>query len=241
MKRIAAFRFGIFAKLMVLLTVPTVLVLFGLLYSVNDSAKEALIAQKSNDQTMYIERTGQYLDLYLQNIRNVLLSVSQHPVFSKPSSTEEISQVLRNYSQNNQGLINYLFVETQNGQIYSSSPVLYDIIGHPEIGHLFKIANENPGVFRGAALIILRCPPNRPSPSSCRSRMPSATTSWRSPPSSILSNCRGSWAVSCTIRLKAMRFSIRSGISSRRRATSSPSGPSAPSRWRHLPLSCCGG
>ncbi|TBL78671.1 cache domain-containing sensor histidine kinase [Paenibacillus thalictri] len=147
MNRFPQIRMGIFAKLMVLLTIPTVLVLFGLLYTVTDSSKDALIAQKSNDQNLYIERTGQYLDLYLQNIRNILLSVSQHPVFSKPADKTEIENTLRTYSQNNQGLINHIFVSTRDGVVYSSSPVLFDIIGHPEIAHLFKIADENPGVI----------------------------------------------------------------------------------------------
>ncbi|MCU6792539.1 histidine kinase [Paenibacillus sp. WQ 127069] len=147
MNLIPQIRFGIFAKLMFLLTIPTVLVLFGLLYTVTSSSKDALIAQKSNDQNLYIERTGQYLDLYLQNIRNILLSVSQHPVFSKPSDAPEIEEALRNYMQNNQGLINHIFVSTQDGRIYSSSPVLFDVVGHPEIMQLFKIARENPGVI----------------------------------------------------------------------------------------------
>lgn len=147
MRSILPIRAGIFAKLMIMLTIPTVLVLCGLLYTVTYSSKEALISQKSNDQTLYMERTGQYLDLYLQNIRNILLSISQHPVFAKPSSQKEIEEALRNYAMNNQGLVNHLFVGDQLGHVYSSSPVLYDVIGHPEISKLFRTANDNPGVI----------------------------------------------------------------------------------------------
>ncbi|PYI56584.1 cache domain-containing sensor histidine kinase [Paenibacillus flagellatus] len=137
---------SMFVKLFLALAAASLLAFSGLLYGAMDSSREALIEQKSEDMTMFVERTGQYLDLYLQNIRNILLNASSRMDEAMLSDTDGLQRMLRTQIELNSGIVAHLFVLRRDGTVVSSNQLAYDIVGHPELRRLFRIADENPGL-----------------------------------------------------------------------------------------------
>lgn len=118
-------------------------VLYGVVFwvSLNSSVK-AMTEQKSEDMTLLLERTGQYVDLYIQNIGQILFNLSQNVDFQN-STSEQIAAALENYSEANKGFVGMLFYMDAAQRIVSSNQVLYDVIGHPHLNRLFRAASEN--------------------------------------------------------------------------------------------------
>lgn len=138
---------SMFFKLFVTLALASLLVLSGLLYSALSSSREALIRQKSDDMTLFIERTGQYLDLYVQNIRNLLINVSGSIDGPLMEDNEGLRKLLKYQIGLNSGIVADLFVLRHDGTVLSSNQLMYDIVGHPELTRVFKIVDEHPGLI----------------------------------------------------------------------------------------------
>jgi sensor histidine kinase YesM len=137
-----------FAKLFITFVTVGVLLFGGLLALTMNSSMESLTRQKSSDMTLYLERTGQYLDLYLQNIRNLLLSVSQRAVdYNVATDIEDLKLLLRESATLNNEIVSHLFVIYDNGTVVSSNQILFDIIQHPLLNKIVQIAKKNPGLI----------------------------------------------------------------------------------------------
>jgi len=141
-----------FVKLFLMLALASLLAFSGLLYSALSSSREALTKQKSEDMTMFIERTGQYLDLYLQNIRNILISLSDRIDDNLLDHPAELEQVMQEYIKRNSGIASYMFVQRRDGTIVSSDQLVYGVVGHPELPRIFRMAEERPGTIRWSEL-----------------------------------------------------------------------------------------
>ena len=138
---------SMFFKLFLSFLLISLLIFMGLLYSSLTSSKEALIRQKSEDMSLFTERTGQYLDLYLQNIRNILLNVSRSIEETTLSDPQKVQSSLKYYTDSNSALISQLYIRSSDGTIFSSNQVLMDVVGHPQLGRIFRFAYENPGLI----------------------------------------------------------------------------------------------
>lgn len=141
-----------FVKLFLMLALASLLVFSGLLYSALSSSREALTKQKSEDMTMFIARTGQYLDLYLQNIRNILISLSDRIDDDMLDHPAELEQVMQEHIKRNSGIASYMFVQRRDGAIVSSDQLVYGVVGHPELPRIFRMAEERPGLVRWSEL-----------------------------------------------------------------------------------------
>lgn len=140
---------SMFVKLFLALALASLLVFSGLLYSALSSSREALTRQKSDDMTMFMERTGQYLDLYLQNIRNILISLSERLDQELLDRPQELQQKLRDQIDRNNGQISTLYVQRSVDEvIVSSNQVAYEMVGHPGLPSMLRIADETPGLVK---------------------------------------------------------------------------------------------
>lgn len=137
---------SMFVKLFLALALVSMLVFSGLLYSALSSSREALIKQKSEDMTVFIERTGQYLELYLANIRNILLNVSGRVDEKLLADPAALRKMLNEQIEINSAIVSHMFIMNGDGEILSNDQLFYDIVGHPELPRLFRIAYENPGL-----------------------------------------------------------------------------------------------
>lgn len=137
---------SMFVKLFLALALASMLVFSGLLYTALSSSREALIQQKSEDMTVFIERTGQYLELYLANIRNILLNVSGRVDEELLADPAALRKMLNEQIEINSAIVSNMFIMNGDGEILSNDQLVYDIVGHPELPRLFRIAYENPGL-----------------------------------------------------------------------------------------------
>ncbi|SDD02996.1 HAMP domain-containing protein [Paenibacillus sp. UNCCL117] len=141
-------RAGIFIKLFLSLTLASVLIFSGLLYFSLNSFKEAFYSQKTDDMSLYTERTGQFLDMYVQNVRNLLLEVSRQldaeDMQKEPWKTEEMLARLLEW---NKELISQVYVRTADGRVLTGNRLLYDTIEHPQLLETFRIVDDNPGII----------------------------------------------------------------------------------------------
>ncbi|WP_372663155.1 sensor histidine kinase [Cohnella sp.] len=133
-------------KLFLTLALASLVVFLGLLNSAISNSREVLSKQKSEDMALFIERTGQYLDLYLQNIRNILIHVSSDLDDSLLADSANLERILRSQIERNSGLISHLFVLLRDGSVVASDQLFYDVVGHPELTDIFNIAYKNPGL-----------------------------------------------------------------------------------------------
>jgi two-component system sensor histidine kinase YesM len=139
---------GMFAKLSIAFVTVCTLLAGGLLAWTVNSSMESLSEQKSRDLTLYLERTGQYLDLYLQNIRNILLGVSQSTgVLDAEEDGKKLELLLRENATLNNEIVSHLFVIYDNGTLISSNQILFEIIEHPHLAKIVQIAKKNPGLI----------------------------------------------------------------------------------------------
>lgn len=137
-----------FMKLFLVLLLVTGSIFTGVLYASLDRSRAALLEQKSQDTSLFIERTGQYLDLYLQNIRYTLLSLSKTSVPAlQAGDAGELERLLAESVEYHNSMIRQIYILSSAGQVYSSAPLLLDIIGNPELRRMFEIAKENPSLI----------------------------------------------------------------------------------------------
>ncbi|WP_135555839.1 cache domain-containing sensor histidine kinase [Paenibacillus cymbidii] len=148
-ERVSAPFSSMFAKLFLTIAVVSLLVFTGMMYKSLSSSREALYNQKVADMTLFTERTGQYLDLYLQNIRNILLNVASG-IDLDEQDDRKIEAVLRRYAAQNSEIVSNLFVYDRRDRLISSNQVLYEVIGHPELMNIFRIAYDNPDLINSS-------------------------------------------------------------------------------------------
>ncbi|MBP1989145.1 cache domain-containing sensor histidine kinase [Paenibacillus eucommiae] len=137
---------SMFVRLFLTLALASLLVFSGLLYSALSSSREALSKQKSADMTIFIERTGQYLELYLQNIRNILINASADIDDTLLKDPKKLENMLRGNIEQNSSIISHMFVLREDGSVVSSNQLIYDVVGHPELPKIARIAHENRGL-----------------------------------------------------------------------------------------------
>ncbi len=135
---------SIFIKLFLIFSLGGVIVLAGLFYSNVSSAQRAMYDQKSEEMRLHIERTGLYLDLYLQNITDVLFSISRVERLLTMES-KAVEQVLKQVKSTHSTNIGSIFIINNDQQIISSDQLNYNIIGHPQVMKLYDIAFDNYG------------------------------------------------------------------------------------------------
>lgn len=141
-------RVGLFTRLFLSLTLASVLIFSGLLYFSLNGFKEAFYRQKTEDMSLYTERTGQFLDMYVQNVRNLLLEISRQldadSMAAEPEKTEAMLARLLDW---NKELISQVYVRTADGKVLTGNRMLYDTIEHPQLLDTFRIVEDNPGMI----------------------------------------------------------------------------------------------
>ncbi|GAA3408962.1 sensor histidine kinase [Paenibacillus hodogayensis] len=141
-----------FAKLFLTLAAASLLSFSGLLYGAIDGSRAALTQQKAEDMTLFVERTGQYLDLYLMNIRNTLIGLSDRMEGLRAADRDQVRQLLQESVRRNGGIISYMYVQFGDGTIVSNDQLAYSIVGHPSLPDVFRIAEETPGLVNWSDL-----------------------------------------------------------------------------------------
>ncbi|HZG55256.1 sensor histidine kinase [Paenibacillus sp.] len=135
------------SKLFVALTAASLILFSGLLFFSLNGFKDAFYDQKTDDMTLYTERTGQFLDMYFQNVRNILLEAARTLGEDELRRPDEAEAVLSRVLELNREFISQIYVLTEDGRILTGDRLLYDIIEHPQLMEAFRIVEDNPGLI----------------------------------------------------------------------------------------------
>ncbi|MFK7692355.1 sensor histidine kinase [Paenibacillus sp. HJGM_3] len=95
-----------------------------------------------DDAQMLMLRTNQFLDTYLDNGQNILLVLSSQTDMLKSSPDTEVENFLRSVSENNSMIVKTLYVIRDDGKVFSSSQVFYEVLGNPMLPRLYDQAQK---------------------------------------------------------------------------------------------------
>ncbi len=131
-----AFR-SIFAKLLAIMALLTLPVFASLSYLLSVSSRRALVSVKAEDTELLFRRTGQYVDLMLEQIRTVLSAISARAeILSAPEA--EVETLLRAQA------IGELLLIKPDKSVVSGDRLLFDVVGHPKLTEFFAETLASP-------------------------------------------------------------------------------------------------
>lgn len=133
---------GIRVKLFATIFGMFLLLFTGMLYIGMKNSQSALIEQKSQDLSVLVGRTGQYLDIYVQNISSTLYSIINSEGFFT-GSQEQVEQIFRRHLNANPTVLSQLYYIKGN-EVIASDALVYEIIGNPNLLQLYEQAMKNP-------------------------------------------------------------------------------------------------
>lgn len=133
---------GLAAKLFFLLFLATVTIFMMLQWSNLREAKRLLKKQVVSDAQLMILRTNQFLDAYLDNIKNVLFLISSQQGLLEEGREKEVMDFLRICGEYNSSIIKTLYIIRSDGKVYSSNQILYDILGNQHLKGLYEFAQD---------------------------------------------------------------------------------------------------
>lgn len=136
-------RAGLGTKLFLSMFGLCLLLFFGMLYTGMKNAQRALVEQKSADMSALVGRTGQFLDVYLQNISGVLYSAMNSEGFFSGSESR-VQQILKRHVNANPSLVSQLYYALPDGRTIASDPLAFEIIGNPHLRRLAGLSTSNP-------------------------------------------------------------------------------------------------
>lgn len=96
----------------------------------------------SDAQTL-MNRTNQFLDSYLDNGQNILLLLSTRTDFLQAADEKQITDFLRSVAETNSTILKTLYIVRNDGKVYSSSQVFYEVLGNPALPAIYEQARLN--------------------------------------------------------------------------------------------------
>lgn len=100
-------------------------------------------AQIIDDAQKLMNRTNQFLDSYLDNGQNILLLLSSRTDLLQSAGEKEITDFLRSVAETNSTILKTLYIIRDDGKVYSSSQVFYEVLGNPELPEIYEQARLN--------------------------------------------------------------------------------------------------
>ena len=101
--------------------------------------------QMVSDSEILIARTNQFLDTYLDNGRNVLLLLATDAKTLLDKDGGELSESLRFIAENNSAFAKTLYFIRNDGSVYASAQVNYDIMGNPNLSAIYDKSQQTYG------------------------------------------------------------------------------------------------
>ena len=147
MKRIRTWygSLGIAAKQFLFLFAITS-VLFALLVWNNLKVSEGLFEEQVlQDAQTIVERTNYLLNAYSDHIQSILLLLQMNHDIFVTGEKEEAQAAMRNYFEFKGTIARTLYFITEDGNVYCSDQVVFDILGNPELLGMYKELRENYG------------------------------------------------------------------------------------------------
>ncbi len=131
-----------FSKMFATLLIISLCIFASLLLISQETSRNSLIEQKSNDTVLLVEFISKFLDIYQQNIATILYSIKNSEGFLT-SDSEQRSDILRNHHTINSAMIGNLYFINRQREVNAHNPLIFDIVGQPELMNLYDQALLN--------------------------------------------------------------------------------------------------
>lgn len=105
-----------------------------------NSSAELFKNQIVDDAQTLMLRTNQFLDTYLNSGQNILLLLFTQAEMLKSSTDTEVEDFLRSVAENNNAIVKTIYVLRDDGKVFSSSQVFYEVLGNSMLPKLYEQA-----------------------------------------------------------------------------------------------------
>ncbi|OAS18063.1 cache domain-containing sensor histidine kinase [Paenibacillus oryzisoli] len=133
--------YGMATKQFLLLFVLTVTIFMTISWNNIGISKKSLENKMIEDSKLTVLRTNTFLNMYLENITNILLLISAQKDLIE-NGTNEAQTILQHYGELNSHLIKTLYLVRSDGMVWSSKQVLYEIYGNPMLPKLNEMGSQ---------------------------------------------------------------------------------------------------
>jgi sensor histidine kinase YesM len=136
-----AFR-GIFFKLFSVSLGVTIVLFALLMFSVGVRARRLLVDQEIAHSQVLIARNDEYMDLYLQNLTNLLLMIGEVAEIGG-TDVDRMQLLLEGVAENNPATLGRVYFVREDGTAIASNRLVYDIVGHPGLSAIVGIVDSS--------------------------------------------------------------------------------------------------
>ncbi|WP_173112768.1 sensor histidine kinase [Paenibacillus qinlingensis] len=134
--------YGIATKQFLLLFVLTVTIFMTISWNNIGISKKSFENKMIEDSKLTVLRTNTFLNMYLENITNILLPISAQKDLIENGTTDESQNILQHYGEMNSHLIKTLYLVRSDGMVWSSKQVLYEIYGNQMLPKLNEMGSQ---------------------------------------------------------------------------------------------------
>lgn len=138
-------RLSIATKQFIFLFTSTLLIFGTLLWNNQSDSEKLFRGQVIYDSQKLLDSANLFLDSYVENIQSILLSLSMKEQLFLSGNEEEINKLLRTYAEINSTMVKTIYMINNDGEVYSSHKVFYEILGNPQIDNLYQLSMKNYG------------------------------------------------------------------------------------------------
>ncbi|MGI2297278.1 sensor histidine kinase [Paenibacillus sp. GXUN7292] len=108
------------------------------------NAEVLLKNQLEENAQVVLARTDEYLNVYLDNINGLLLTLAERKELFDLSNQDDTIEILRSYAENYTG-VNMLYILHQKGNVITNKQVYYHLLGNPHLQQVIDISMQNYG------------------------------------------------------------------------------------------------
>jgi two-component system sensor histidine kinase YesM len=108
------------------------------------NAEALLTNQLDENAQVVLARTDEYLNVYLDNINGLLLTLAERKELFDLAAEQETIEILRSYGENYVG-VNMLYVLHRDGNVVTNQQVYYKLLGNPYLQQVIDMSMQNYG------------------------------------------------------------------------------------------------
>ncbi|MGG1516076.1 sensor histidine kinase [Paenibacillus oryzisoli] len=136
---------GLAVKWFASLFAITAFLFYTLSYYNSRATESAFQKQFMTDTQQLNEKTSQLLDIYVDNMRTILLQLSSRSDLLQGG--EKAVRELQQYRDSNGSIVETIYIVDLEGNVVSNQQLYYSIVGNDDLDDLTKLAMEKPNVL----------------------------------------------------------------------------------------------
>lgn len=140
-------KLGITAKQFIFLFGLVFIVFVYLQWSNISNIEDNIRKQTISESQSTVDRTNQFISLYMDNIKNILFAVASRNDLLDEGREAELNKFLSEYIDYNAGTVKTLYVIRSDGQLFSSNSTMLEVYGSKHLNEIIQISQSNPNTI----------------------------------------------------------------------------------------------